>query len=48
MHQTTDGNFIHSFLDKGRLSFLLEQIPVYAVMDQSLGQVHVGNGRGNR
>mmetsp|Transcript_44921 Transcript_44921/g.123116 ORF Transcript_44921/g.123116 Transcript_44921/m.123116 type:complete len:485 (-) Transcript_44921:282-1736(-) len=38
MHQTTDGNFIHSFLDKGRLSFLLEQIPVYAVMDQSLGQ----------
>mmetsp|Transcript_30920 Transcript_30920/g.53148 ORF Transcript_30920/g.53148 Transcript_30920/m.53148 type:complete len:242 (-) Transcript_30920:118-843(-) len=38
MHQTTDGDFIRSFLDKGRLSFLLEQIPVYAVMDQSLGQ----------
>ena len=38
LHETTDGHFLHSFLDKGRLSFLLEQIPVYAVMDQSLGQ----------
>lgn len=32
------GTFMKAFRDKGRLSPILEHIPIYAVMDQSLGQ----------
>lgn len=35
---TPPGTFLRAFRDKGRLSHLLYRVPVYAVLDQSLGQ----------
>jgi glucokinase len=35
----TSGRFIHAFADKGRISHLIEQIPVHVVMNQSVGLI---------
>jgi glucokinase len=35
----TSGRFIHAFADKGRISHLIEQIPVHVVMNQQVGLI---------
>ncbi len=38
MIRQPDGPFLHAFKDKGRVSFVLDSIPMYAVMIDDVGQ----------
>ncbi|MBK8552634.1 MAG: glucokinase [Ignavibacteria bacterium] len=37
IHKLTDGTFINSYLNKGRLSYLTQMTPVYVIKDKSIG-----------